>query len=405
MGIWDPIRPSLVSAVVTSLRAQLPAADSGDHLRAAALFNLYVDGEQVQFPSLAAAIEPVTTQPAGDLYDADWNPADWDEDDIEYGTGDLSAAITPVVAAMAAASATAFERHHRNLRAMLVRAAKDVRAELAGLPGVSQRLIVMFYDHDCAALDHLVRRTIGARAFRSLFPYQDAEARERATIDALPLTQRIPYLLSRLGTFDGAITSEQAFERLLAIGGEAVPILVAELSKDDYPWSVPKLLAYIGDPRTEAIEALRELSRRGDDSYWVNAALALLGDGDWLYERLPDPAATVALCCPYQSWQDYVNPAAPLDYGRLSALLDHSPQAAERAEAELAPGRSLRELRREDVATAIAGTEHRHAVIRRHATTLLAHSRIRNRRVTAALRARLDDEDPAVRHLAKLGTG
>ncbi|ADD43058.1 hypothetical protein [Stackebrandtia nassauensis] len=403
MGIWDAVRPLLLACTATTVRTVVPAADSGRHLRAVALFNLYVDGEQVHFPSLAAVVEPVTSRPAGDLYDADWNPADWPDDDIDYQTSELTAAIAEGEAVMATASASDFAHHERNLRAMLVRTAKQLRDELVGLPGVSPDLVVMFYDHDCADLENLVRRAVGAAAFRSLFPSQDADARERARIDALPLPQRIPFLLSRLGEFDGAINSEEAFERLRAIGGDAVPALVAQLSQDDYQWSVPKLLAHIGDTRAEVIDALRECARRGDGR--TSDALALLGDGDWLHARLPDPAAARGLCCPYLSWQDYANPEAPLDYGRLSALLDHSPPVAELAEAHLAPGRSLRELRREDIAVAIAGTEHPHAVIRRHATSLLADSRFRDRRVTSALRARLDDEDPAVRHLARLGTG
>jgi hypothetical protein len=172
MGVLNGIREKFVTDVVAAVGPLLPAAGSGQHLRAVGLYGLYLDCEELHLPNLTVAIEPENAVPAGDLFDADWNPAEWSDDEPAYESEELEAAVESVTRMMAGGSCAAWDWLERELEELLVRAAREIHAELAGLPGVSPALVVMFYNHDSDDLEGLVRRAVGDVRFRELFPVQ-----------------------------------------------------------------------------------------------------------------------------------------------------------------------------------------------------------------------------------------
>jgi hypothetical protein len=400
MGALDGIRERLASDVVAAVLPRVPDAGSGRHVRAVGFYGLYMDGEQIHLPNLATAVEPVDAVLSRDLLDVDWNPAGW-SDDVEYASEELEVAVEAVARMMAPASDAAWNWLERELGELLVRASQEIHDELAGRAGVSPQLVVM-YQNQNDDREALVRRTVGEDRFLALFSTEDDHVRERARVAALPVLEQVEYLIGRLNKYGGAIHGADAEQRLVEIGSPAVPALLGLLTDDDRWRRTAQLLARIGDARAAVLAGLRAKVEPGPANHWAPGALALLGDDEWLWGRLPAPEAVAGLCFPYTCARDAsVNPRR-LDYGLLAALLDHSPEVALIVEDRLGPEQPASEIRPSELDTVLAALEHRHPVVRRHAAWILGPARARDRRVEPALRRRLDDEDPRVRRAAEL---
>lgn len=406
LGGWAPVLPRFVEDAVRAIRGFVEE-HPGERVYAAGFYDVYLDGSVVHLPDLAVGCRGGSGEPAGDFWHVDWNPADFGHD-LHYESPELEVAVAAATRPMTEGSDEAWERGERQVKAMLTKACRQIRAALDG--HVPRDFVVYVQDLG----EDGARTTIGARRFRALFPAQDADGIERRRVAALPIDERVEYLLGRLGQFGGPIPREEAEEQLVAIGATAVPALLRLLDDPEGAWRAAMLLGRIGDTRPEVIGALRArfdaTSGEGSTHRWCASALAHLGDTEWLFTHIDgpaiDPMAVAGLLGPYSSFRDETS-AAPLDYGPLIRLLESSPAVVALVEEEMRPGRPECTLRLEEVDTALAALDSPHRLVRRHAADVLG-----DRRLGAAVRkrvipvlARIATDDPAedVRFAARVG--
>jgi hypothetical protein len=408
---WAKVLPLFVEDAVRALRGHL-AAHPDEEIYAAGFYAPYFDGNTVDLPELAVGHRRDVQELAGDLWHSDWNPAEFGHD-LDYLGPELDDARAAASRRMAAGSAQDWERGERRFLDMLVKACRLIRGELDGAPQLAPNFVAYLLLHDSDAGEEVARRCIGERRFRTLFPEQDHERIERSRVAALPVPERVEYLVQRLGRFDGPISHEEAQELLVGVATPAVPALLRLLEDPDQDWMAGDMLGRIGDRRPAVITALRrrytETVGQEADHRCCASALAYLGDTEWLLDRVraepSDLAAAEGIIGLYTAFRDRT--PAGLDYEPLARLLDGPSDVVAVVDDWLRPGASLCTLRPAEVDTALAALDAPHHRIRRHAVDVLGDrglGAVAGRRVLPALaRAAQADPDADVRRLALLG--
>jgi HEAT repeat protein len=388
MSHWKALEPLIVEDALRALR-ELLADNPDDQFYVAAFHGVYRERDgTISLPSLGAntvAAREDEEEASGDFWDADWNPADWDHELVDFESDALNQAAGAADKAARQASRAGWLQAEKDCFDMLVSASQKVREALGDSPHASQLTpdFVVFV-HDEAYATDLARRCIGDKAFFRLFPDERKKDRERQRVAALPEAERIDFLVGRLHRNDGAIGSEEATEQLCAIGAPAVPALLARMdhgkSRSKHGWDGAMLLGRIGAATPEVLDALKTqmaTSREEPGRAWAARALAYLGQSDWLLAQLEQAegnetdAARMAiegLCAPYSSFRDPT--PLPLDYRTLEALLEGPPATVGLVLDILRPGSGYCELRAGEVDEALRGLASPHAFVRRHAASL-----------------------------------
>lgn len=419
MTHWKALEPLIVEDATRALRALLDE-NPGEQFYAAAFHGMYreLDGP-IYLPSLCANSVGAREgdEPSGDFWSAEWNPADWRWDEIQFSSAALDAA------ADAACEITRNDTREGWLLAqqecidMLVSAARKVRAALGDAPQLTPDFVLFLHDEENSL--ELACRCIGDAAFHSLFPKEALAQRERMRVAALPAEERVSWLVGRLGRFDGQpVDAEEAEKWLIDIGAPAVPALIEQLARPRgrFGCEAARMLGRIGLATPEVLAALRSKLLAPADKpthAWCAATLAYLDDSGWLFERLaewrgePDRAAVAirGLCAPYSSFRDPT--PVTLDYRPLETLLSGPATEVAVVHEKLRPGSSYCTLRAAEIDEALRGLASPHALVRRHAASLLEERGLgaeAGGRILPALADRLaHDENADVRWQAVRG--
>ncbi len=264
-----------------------------------------------------------------------------------------------------------FARYLTTLTRVCKRARQALRAE-----GVTDQGFVVVVLTDDDAEEGLLRRVLGVREMRRLFPVYEEAAAWTAEVAALAPGERAVRYVRALSVRDGPVGREKAEKALCALGLDAVPALIDALSQGPDRWQAAKLLADIGDASDEVVEALSDALRNttGHDLSWVAVALSRLGRLDMVLASspLPDDTVVAAVAAPFTAFRDHTASPPPLDYGPLEHFLVDRPRLSEAVVAALRPGSSYCVIRAEEVNTVLDALRSPHAVIRRHAVSVLA---------------------------------
>ena len=183
-------------------------------------------------------------------------------------------------------------------------------------------------------------------------------------------------LFSALGS--GGVPVEAAMGLLTRLGADAVGVAVARIARSRDRWRYAKLLADLGVPSPEAIDALTDVVRgtrlSEPDRAWAGAALARLGRFDLVladHERIPRAVLRRALAAPYTSFRDHAAIHPPLDYAPLESALSADLALADQMLDELSPGSGYCTLEPDEVDTARDALTSSFEVVRRHAAFIL----------------------------------
>jgi hypothetical protein len=400
---WRALENELTDALVRAVSGV--AADHPDErCYAAALWLLYreTDGP-IRLPLLSVnTVEALDRVPADDRDDLRWSPADWEFDEVDWLPDELARRWEHDLAVHARRGTVAqWDATFDRFVTALVTVCRRARRGLGGLP-----VVVLDPELHPTVIPRILTKTEVSR----MFPELDEQARARSELAALPPDRRAAHLAGLLGTFDGPIGSEEAEVALRHLGPVAVPALLPRLGVPGEAWQAAKILADIGWADDTVIRALAEALDRtdGPERSWVAAALSRLGRLDVV---LAAPGASgevaTAVAAPYRSFRDHSPAPRPLDYGPLEWAIEDRPELLSVLESELSPGTPMCEIGAAEVDEALRGTGSAHALVRRHAVTVLGERRLGaavGRRVLPVLAGRAaDDPDPLVRRLAVLG--
>ncbi|SCX72865.1 DUF4303 domain-containing protein [Variovorax sp. EL159] len=412
MSHWKALEPLIVEDALRALR-ELLDDNPDEQFYAVAFQGMYreLDGP-IYLPALSAnSVDAREDEPSGDFWTAEWSPPDWRWDDIQFAGAALNAAADAACEITRNDTRAAWLLAERECIDMLVSAARKIRAALGNAPQLTPDFVVFLHDEE-NGLD-LARRCIGDAAFGALFPKEAVAEQERLRVAALPVEERVGWLIGRLGRFDGRpVESEDAQKWLVDIGAPAVPALLELLARPrgKFGWEAARMLGHIGLATPEVLAALRKkLHAPAEPSThaWCAATLAYLGDSDWLFEQLaawrgdPERAAVAVrgLCAPYSAFRD-PTPVA-LDYRPLETLLSDAAAIAEVVHEKLKPGSSYCTLRPGEIDEALRGMASAHAFVRRHAASVADDRGLgaaAGERILPALADRLaHDEDADVR--------
>lgn len=434
MNHWKALEPLIVEDALRALRA-LMQENPDERFYVAAFHGVYRECDGIiALPSLGANTVSAREDEARasiDFWDADWNPADWAHELVEFESDALKEAADAADQAARQGSRADWLQAEKDCFDMLVSAAHKVREALGDSVSDSLQLtpdFVMFVNDEEYATA-LARRCLGDATFERLFEKDARDDRERTRVAALPVAERVEFLVTCLDRPNGSIGAEEACDQLCAIGAPAVPALLARLEngkrKSPRGWHAALMLGRIGVATPEVLDALKTqmaASRDEPGRAWAARALAYLGQSDWLLaqlkqvmqepqdgDNLPDAArmAIEGLCAPCSSFRDPT--PLPLDYRPLEALLAAPPATVALVREILRPGSSYCELRPGEVDEALRGLASPHAFIRLHAASLCGErglgSAIGQRVLPVLAERAAQDDDADVRWTAVTGIG
>ncbi|MBC9715009.1 DUF4303 domain-containing protein [Streptomyces sp. TRM66268-LWL] len=401
---WPAFEDELTAGVVAKVTQ---AAGVGDRLYAAVLGEFYAETDGViRLPMLGANSEEAL---AADV-DARWSLPDWDTvwhpwlPEARWEFWERSLTEEACRGSVRHWERT-FDRYLTSLVHVCKRARKQLRTE-----GVTDQGFVVVVLTDDDTEDGLLRRILGVREMRRLFPAYEEAAAWTAEVGALDPGERAVRYVQVLSTRFGAIGPEDAEKALCVLGRDAVPALLAALSHGPDRWWAAKLLADIGDASVEVIAALSAALENcaGPDQSWNAAALSRLGRLDVVLsaDALANEIVVSAVAAPFTSFRDQAVSPPPLDYRPLERFLSDRPELSDALLAELRPGSSYCTLRAEEVSTAVDALASPHTVVRRHAVCVLGDRSLGaavGRRVVPRLaEVMTQDPDATTRRLAVL---
>jgi hypothetical protein len=400
---WRALENDLTDALVGAVSA-LVAEHRDERFYAVALWLLYRESDgPIRLPVLAVNTEQALDRLSADERDdVRWSPADWKYEDVDWLSDVVARRWEHDLAAHARRGTVAqWDATFDRFVTALVTVCRRARRGLGGLP-------VVVLDAELHAT--VVPRILTKAETRRLFPELDEQTRAWSELAALPPERQAAYLVGLLGTFDGPIGSQGAEKALRDLGPAAVPALLPRLTVDGEAWQAAKILADIGLADDTVVQALAAALHRtgGADRSWVASALSRLGRLDIVFAA-PGPPGDVAtaVTAPYRSFRDHSPTPRTLDYAPLERAIEERPDLAAMLEAELSPGTPMCQIGAAEVNEALRGTGSPHALVRRHAVTVLGERRLGaavGRRVLPVLARRAgDDPDPVVRRLSVLG--
>ena len=255
----------------------LVADHRDERFYAAALWLLYreTDGP-IRLPMLAVNTEQALDRlPADERNDVRWSPADWEYDDVDWLSDDVARRWEHDLAAHAGRGTVAqWDATFDRFVTALVTVCRKARRGLGGLP-----VVVL----DPELYERVVPRILTKAETRRMFPELDERTRAWSELAALPPDRQATHLVGLLGTFDGAIGSEDAEKALRDLGPAAVPALLPRLTVPDGGWQAAKILADIGLADDTVVQALAAALDRTDGA-----------DRSWTASTLRHPA--IAVC-------------------------------------------------------------------------------------------------------------
>jgi hypothetical protein len=406
---WARFEQAMADAVVDTVRATV-AQRPEQHFYAAAFGEIYAETDGViTLPMFGMnSVEALLEHPDDERDDLRWSLADWVDCDLDWLPAQEHRRWQEAITGHARRGSTRQwdDTFGRYLTA-LVTACRQARRRLRDEGAVDQDFVVLVFHNDDP--EALLRALLSAAEMRRLFPVYDQRHAELARVAALPPAGQARYYASRLGVFDGPVTGEEAARALLPLGRAAAEELLPRLRDRGRAWEAAKLLADLGRPDADVIDALTAAVRRldGSDLRWAACALARLGRLDVvLGQALPQDVVAAAVAAPYKSFRDHGQHPPPLDYAPLEDVLTRRPELAAGLDDELKPGVPPCQITAAEVGAALGGLRSPHALVRRHAVTVLGDRALgpaEGRRVLPALcRTAADDPDPSVRRLAVL---
>ncbi|HEV2236319.1 MAG TPA: DUF4303 domain-containing protein [Ktedonobacterales bacterium] len=369
---WGAFADAMADGMIVATR-KLLADSTGETPYAVALFGFYAETTgPIHLPCLALATEESVQ------LDHRFSPPDWEHIDYDWMTtpalGDLQKRLVEAVDGLPRAD---WEEAHARYEQVLLAGMARVKQALISEGEVAPNVVCFLDDED----GRLFRLSVTPEELAEHFPHiVEAEAAQRE-LTQLPVSTQVERLARAAGLVpgrapeSGPLSSETAIQLLLALGSDAVPAGLAGLVHPETRWKSARLLADLHQPIPEVLDALRSQLSGSDlpGHHWVARALARLGAGHELLERSDLPSATVAsgIAAPYGAFRDDAVAHLPLDYALLSAGLARDDLAPLLAE-EFAPGRGECTPDAADFPGALAGLDSPHAVVRRHAVSVLS---------------------------------
>ncbi|MBG6133955.1 DUF4303 domain-containing protein [Longispora fulva] len=371
---WGGFEDAVTERIIGAARDLLTEA-AGQTPYALALSEFYAETAGVIYlPLLALATEESVSD-----HDSRFSPPDWVHVADEWAaTAPVSDWARRLIEAVDGLPRARWQESHGRYEQAMLDAIARVKKALVDDGLLASSVVCYLADEE----GRLLRRSVTDAELAEHFPYYaEAEAAE-AELLQLPAAARATRLAAAVGLIPGPaqepgpLSSERATQLLLRLGADAVPAVIDGLAHAGTRWKAAKLLADLHLPTPDVLTALRAHLRCDDDEAnrnWVAIALARLGTGHMLLDRTDLPANTVAsgIAGPYRSFRDHAIAHLPLDYGLLSAALDRADLAPLLTE-ELAPGRGECTLDAVDLPGAVAGLDSPHALIRRHAASVLS---------------------------------
>ncbi|MFK4730491.1 DUF4303 domain-containing protein [Agromyces mediolanus] len=378
---WRALEAHIADRYVEAVGAFL-AARPGERVYGVAAHVFYGEtGGVVAWPALAVGSEESLAAAAeGSTFSPEklrWSPADWA---FQLDPSDADDAWAALVEAAACAGDDAhweavYARFLRSFATAAKLALKRLRAE----GDVARGFIAVAMDEAW----ELVPLSLTKAELERHFPELGEEAQELARLEALPVPQRASALGELLDAYVPGIVSTEDAERLLRGLGEAsVDVALERMPRSHRRWQWAKLLADLGIPRADAIDALASVLRAKKlpepDRAWAAAALARLGRLDLVLaeaERMPRSVLLRGLAAPYTSFRDRAVRHLPLDYAPLESALGAHPELAEAMLDELRPGSGYCTIDPDEADTARAALGSSFEVVRRHARAVLEDAR------------------------------
>ena len=408
---WAGFERTLADALVRAVRSTV-AEHPDERFYAAVLDGIYreTDG-RITLPNLRMnSVEALAQLPVEEQADLRWSAEDWDYYDDEWLAEDSARAWERTLTAEACRGTTRqWELTFRRYLTMLVRVCKRARTTLQTSGVTNPDFVVLLLDAEHH--ETLVRRLLPRSEVRRYFPEFEERAVELARVNALPEDERAAYYVSKLGTFDGPVSREEAESALRELGPPAFPALLRMLAVPDQAWQAARLLADIGQPDEDVLQGLNAaLTRReGPDQVWVASALSRLGRLDLVLDRvdrLPEGVMVSAVAAPYTSFRNYAVAPLPLTYLPLENVIERWPACVPALAKEFKPGRGYCDITVHEVDEAVRGLTSPHVIIRWHAACVLGERRLGAtvaRRVLPLLCQTVSrDADATVRRLAIL---
>ncbi len=366
--------------------------------------------EELHGPSLAMqSLEGIgidASQRAGDFYARQWSPFEWGERDM-IDVPDGAAENVKLYRALGEHARSgsradwhrAYERHERlivEVAGVVAERARRKEGALGALP-MTDDFVVFARQHDVRRPFEMARRTITPEVLARFFAADLADEAARASVAAMPEAERIGYLVSQLGRFDGTVGSEEAREQLVAIGAPAVDAVAARLGDAKVGWEAAFVLCAMGPVADAAAPALRGAARgKGPVAAWAARALGAMG-------RIDDLMALRAAGLDAGVVSGLLQ-ARPYAYAPLTTLLDAGDAKTRAAIAEaMRPGSASYAPRPEDFAHVAAFASSPHEAIRKEVAIALGAgewSREDAANAVSLLITMLDDHASEVRRLA-----
>ncbi|WP_326834914.1 DUF4303 domain-containing protein [Amycolatopsis rhabdoformis] len=406
---WVGFERTLHAAVVQSV-VEAVGGHPGETFYAAALDHVHREQDGlIALPCFGInSVEALAREPVGLQAQLRWSVPDWDDYRDDWLPRDVAAGWETALTAEACSGTTrhwqkTFDRYLTALTHVCRQARKTLRA--SGVIG--RDFVVLLLDDEYH--ETVIKRVLTAGDVRRCFPELDERSVALTRIAALPPVERAAHLVGLLGTFDGPVGSEDAESALRALGPVAFPPLIGLLGVPGRAWQAAKLLADIGRPDDDVIEALHAAlgQTAAADQQWVAGALSRLGRLDLVLDQtdsLPPDTVVSAVAAPYTGFRDHAVTAPPLDYAPLAEFIERWPTCRPALAIKLAPGTSQCDIVADEVDTAVLGLSSPHVIIRRHAVGVLGGRRLGRRvarRVLPLLcQAMRQDPDASVRRLA-----
>ncbi|MBL6280337.1 DUF4303 domain-containing protein [Micromonospora fiedleri] len=354
--------------------------------------------------------EAVQQRPAEHRADVAWSIADREEFDLDWLPANVNRRWQQELTAFARRGNTRqWEQTFGRYLTALVTACRRARRRLRDSGVVDRDFLVLVLDHEHAEV--LLRRVLSERELHRHFPDLDRRRVEMARIAALPPGEQARHYVSLLGDHGGLVSAEDAAQALITLGLPAAAASIPLLGRAGQAWQAAKLLADLGLPDGQVIEALTIALDRLDglDHLWVARALARLGRLDVVLaraDRLARETVVTAVAAPYGSFRDHGRNPLALDYRPLEEVLRSRPEYATALADELTPGTTPCRINTDEVDEALRGLRSPHVVVRRHAVSVLGDrqlGRLAGQRILPALsNTMVQDQDPTVRRLAVL---
>jgi hypothetical protein len=378
-----------------ALSAERKVMDENDETFYAIVFHeFYAEShDRISMPCLAAN----TLEHLGDRDDARWSSPDWKWAQLPYESAETKKLHRIIERDAASRDVAYWVAIYSRFIDAFVSIAKRMQAKLKAHRRADGDFGIFVFLNGCEDEVEVIQQCTTPAEFKRLFPRLKAELDRRQAIKGNSLE-------NRLRSYRDDLFGHQ--QEVLALGENAIPMLLEVLQDQEKSWLAADLLGLLGIASATVVDALRARAKIGAElNFHDTIALALLGDVDFLLKLSKSPktsdAAVRGVCSLYSSLINECRRDIQLDYRPLEAIL--SVQATRKmVEKEL---RSSCQIKARDIDEALRGLESKYAAIREHAVLVLGDRQLgkkESERILPALAARLRDRNANVRRLTMI---